>query len=183
MANLLRKFHIIFGRLRFFVRTSFLKIMHRKQIYSKSGGWMASQVEILISESGRIKLGYCEISSGCKLAVEKMSLLHISDGVFFNRNCTIVSKSGVSIGANTLFGESVKIFDHDHVHVPKLEKSLFLSKPITIGSDCWFGSNVVILKGVSIGDNVTVGANCVVAKDIPSNTVLKADFVYSERKK
>ncbi|MGQ9412045.1 DapH/DapD/GlmU-related protein [Streptococcus pluranimalium] len=45
---------------------------------------------------------------------------------------------------------------------------------ITIGRNCWFGANCVILKGVTIGDNVIAGAGCVIYKDIPANTIVTA---------
>jgi acetyltransferase-like isoleucine patch superfamily enzyme len=40
-------------------------------------------------------------------------------------------------------------------------------KPITIGEDCWFGGNCIVLPGVSIGKGVVVGAGSVVTKDVP----------------
>ncbi|WP_455266069.1 DapH/DapD/GlmU-related protein [Phascolarctobacterium sp.] len=44
-----------------------------------------------------------------------------------------------------------------------------------IGSHCWVGSNVVILKGVTIGDNCVIGAGCVITEDIPSNSIVTMD--------
>ena len=60
----------------------------------------------------------------------------------------------------------------------------FSKAPVVIGSNCWIGSNVVILKGVTIGDNCIIGANCLVYRNVPSETILKANFDYSisERK-
>lgn len=40
------------------------------------------------------------------------------------------------------------------------------------GSHCWFGSNVVILKGCTIGDNCVIGAGCVISQPIPDNSVV-----------
>ena len=40
---------------------------------------------------------------------------------------------------------------------------------ITIGSGCFIGSRVTILKGVTIGNNVIIGAGSVVTKDMPDN--------------
>ena len=40
---------------------------------------------------------------------------------------------------------------------------------IVIGSGCFIGSGVIILKKVTIGDNVIIGAGAVVTKDIPVN--------------
>ena len=44
-------------------------------------------------------------------------------------------------------------------------------RPITIGSNCWFGGNVTVLGGVTIGDGCVIGAGAVVTKDIPANSV------------
>ncbi len=40
-----------------------------------------------------------------------------------------------------------------------------------IGSNIYFGTNVIVLKGVTIGDNCIIGAGSIVAKDIPANSV------------
>ena len=42
---------------------------------------------------------------------------------------------------------------------------------ITIGEDCWIGSNVTILKGVKICNNSVVGANSLVSKSIPPDEI------------
>ena len=42
---------------------------------------------------------------------------------------------------------------------------------VNIGSNIYFGTNVIILKGVSIGDNCIIGAGSVVNRSIPANSV------------
>ena len=92
----------------------------------------------------------------------------ISKGCFFNNDCSINSLCRIDIGENSIFGESVKIYDHDHVisedGVP--DKYKFISAPVMIGANCWIGSNVIILKGVTIADNVVVGAGALVRENI-----------------
>ena len=44
-----------------------------------------------------------------------------------------------------------------------------------MGKDCWIGSDVTILKGVTSGDNTIIGAGCLVRKDIPTNSVVYND--------
>lgn len=44
-------------------------------------------------------------------------------------------------------------------------------KPVTIGDNCWFASNVVITGGVTIGDGCVIGAGSVVTRDIPPNSL------------
>lgn len=45
-------------------------------------------------------------------------------------------------------------------------------KPITVGEDCWFGGNCIVLPGVTIGKGVTIGAGSVVTKNIPDYVVV-----------
>lgn len=43
---------------------------------------------------------------------------------------------------------------------------------ISIGSDVWLGTGVVVLQGVKVGDGVVVGANSVVTEDVESYAVV-----------
>lgn len=92
---------------------------------------------------------------------------------FVNNQCSFNCINKISVGDNTIFGEGVKIYDHDH-YVSKhynVSNDKFVSKPVKIGSDCWIGSNVLILKGVSIKNNVIIGASCVITKSISESGV------------
>ncbi len=121
------------------------------------------------------------------ILVEKNAILEIGDHFFMNNFCSINCLHSISIGNNTLFGENVKLYDHNHAYQTEPEFKLFHSDftkaPITIGSNCWLGSNVTVLKGVTIGDNCIIGAGCVVYKDIPSNTTVvnRQDLMLKEQ--
>ena len=52
-----------------------------------------------------------------------------------------------------------------------VERFLCYAKPVTIGSDCWFGANVVVCPGVTIGEGCVIGAGSVVTHDIPPRTL------------
>lgn len=114
-----------------------------------------------------------EIRNSCNFVVGKNAQLQIGENVFMNNYCSINCLENIEIGENTLFGEGVKLYDHNHQYsANKIEHQAFNTAPIKIGKNCWLGSNVVILKGVTIGDHVIIGAGCVVHKDIPSGTVV-----------
>jgi acetyltransferase-like isoleucine patch superfamily enzyme len=120
----------------------------------------------------------------CSILLFPKAELTISSGVFFNNYSSINCIEKISIGENTQFGEGVKLYDHNHLFAYKnnaftIEKDKFKTAPITIGKNCWIGSNVTILKGVTIGDNVIIGANNLIYKSVPNNTVVKfkADYI------
>jgi len=111
------------------------------------------------------------------LLVGKQAELIIGNGVFFNNYCSINCLEKIEIGDETLFGEGVKLYDHNHQYSTNsdftIEHQKFNTAPIKIGKNCWLGSNVTVLKGVTIGDNVIVGAGVLVYKDIPANSIVK----------
>jgi acetyltransferase-like isoleucine patch superfamily enzyme len=96
---------------------------------------------------------------------------------FFNNNCSLNCLGRITIGDNNLFGESVKLYDHNHIFNQKdilVVNQGFKRGEIKIGNNCWIGSNCTILNNVTIGDNVVVGANCLIHTSIPSNTIVRS---------
>ena len=111
--------------------------------------------------------------------------LILHDGVFINNSCSFNCMERIEIGAGTMMGEGVRFYDHDHVYTAeKIEKWQWTTAPIRVGRDCWIGSNVTILKGVTIGDNTIIGAGCLIRNDVPANRVVYNDgnLVVKERR-
>ena len=113
---------------------------------------------------------------GFQATVEHGGEIVIGDNVFFNNGCGLHARKSIHIGSETIFGENVHVYDHNHRFadpgVPIKDQG-YSEAPVTIGRHCWIGSNVTILKGVTIGDNVVVGAGCTVDRDIPADTVVR----------
>jgi|GEM_PF-323981 exopolysaccharide biosynthesis protein, acetyltransferase len=102
--------------------------------------------------------------------------LILHNGVFINNSCSFNCIEKIEIGAGTMMGEGVRFYDHDHIYTAeKIEKWQWTTAPIIVGRDCWIGSNVTILKGVTIGDNTIIGAGCLIRNDIPANSVVYND--------
>ena len=111
--------------------------------------------------------------------------LILHDGVFINNSCSFNCMERIEVGNGTMMGEGVRLYDHDHVYTAeKIEKWQWTTEPIRVGRDCWIGSNVTILKGVTIGDNTIIGAGCLIRNDIPANSVVYNDgnLVVKERR-
>lgn len=116
-----------------------------------------------------------QFRKGFSLLLDKKGCVAIGNDVFFNNFCTICAMKEITIGDGTIFGENVKIYDHNHIYSDPtvlIKYQGYTSAPIHIGKHCWIGSNVTILKGVTIGDNCVIGAGCVVYKDVPKQAIL-----------
>ncbi|MCI2049585.1 MAG: sugar O-acetyltransferase [Lachnospiraceae bacterium] len=108
--------------------------------------------------------------------------LHTKIGArcFFNYNTTIQDDGEVTIGDDNNFGPNLTIVTPVHPMLPDerrrvlredgTEAHMCYAKPVKIGSNCWFGANVVVCPGVTVGDNAVIGAGSVVTRDIPADS-------------
>lgn len=81
----------------------------------------------------------------------------------------------ISIGKNVMIGPRVSLFaeNHNFSDKSKVIKSQGVNnKGITIEDDCWIGSGVIILDGVTIGHGSVIGAGTLVLKDVPPKSVV-----------
>ena len=101
--------------------------------------------------------------------------VEIGKDCFFNNYCSVNSLKKVTIGEGTIFGSNCHIYDHNH-RFSDVDTSIkaqgYTLGETRIGKHCWFGTNVVVLKGVTIGDNCVIGAGVVVSSDVPDGTVI-----------
>ena len=109
--------------------------------------------------------------------LDKNASLTIGNNCFFNNGCSIESNEQVVIKEGCLFGENVKIYDHNHRFRDSnsyIKNQGYTTAPVEIGNNCWIGSNVVILKGTTIEDHCVIGAGAVIEGRIPANTIVKS---------
>ena len=111
---------------------------------------------------------------GFHIAIEG-GQVEIGNNCFFNNYCSINSLKKITIGEGTIFGSNCHIYDHNH-RFSDVEKTIiaqgYTLGETRIGKHCWFGTNVVVLKGVTIGDNCVIGAGVVVSENVPEGTVI-----------
>ncbi|KAK9795685.1 putative Maltose/galactoside acetyltransferase domain-containing protein [Seiridium cardinale] len=101
--------------------------------------------------------------------------VQFGDNVYVNSNSTWIDTCLISVGSRTLIGPNCSFYSGTHPVDPTIRngtKGPETGKPITIGEDCWFGGNCIVLPGVTIGQGVVVGAGSVVTKDVPPYSVV-----------
>jgi acetyltransferase-like isoleucine patch superfamily enzyme len=81
----------------------------------------------------------------------------------------------VKIGTRTLIGPNVSLFAASHPLDGAIRDGMNgpeLGLPITIGTDCWIGGNVIILGGLTIGEGAVIGSGSVVTRDVKPWTIV-----------
>ena len=159
------------SRVREYLNEARVGINHQEKII-QDGTWNVFQID-----------NKADLIVGSNVICRNFENFHVSsgklvlnDGVFINNSCSFNCMERIEVGAGTMMGEGVRFYDHDHVYTAeKIEKWQCTTAPIRVGRDCWIGSNVTLLKGVTIGDNTIIGAGCLVRKDVPANSVVYND--------
>lgn len=132
-----------------------LKVIYRKKIFIGKKLSIRKRFDVRIKDNSKIIIG---------------------NNVFFNNDCSLNCMKKITIGDNCIFGEGVRIYDHNHKFRNKeqlIRNQGYRAEKIDIGNNCWFGSNVVVLPGVKIGSNSVIGTGCIIYKDIPENAIVK----------
>lgn len=100
------------------------------------------------------------------------SNITVGDNFYANYNCFILDCAPVTFGDNVLIGPNCSFYAAGHpLDAATRSSGLEFAKPITVGSDVWFGGSVTVLPGVTIGDGCVIGAGSVVTRDIPAGMV------------
>lgn len=101
------------------------------------------------------------------------SSISIGAHTLMSNNITIISMKSVDIGEGCQIGDMVSLMDCDfhEIEPSTRNKSHGHIDPVVIGNNCWLGSRVMVLKGVTIGDNSVIAAGSVVTRSLPANVI------------
>lgn len=89
--------------------------------------------------------------------------------------CFVGAAGGVRIGDNVLIGQRVSFHSEDHVFARTdlpIKAQGTTQHGIIVEDDCWLGSGVIILDGVTVHHGTVVAAGSVVTKDVPPYAVV-----------
>ena len=159
-----------------------LKILFGRRISLQWSDRIASSVKVRINENGFIRFGErVEIRENCILNVTAGGRIEIDDNVFMNDGCCINARDMVHIGADSMFGQGVKIYDHDHDYHSADIKKCFKIGSVNIGKNTWICSDVIILRGCEIGEGSVVAAGTIVRKNVSPKVMYYSRKEYTEQ--
>ena len=108
---------------------------------------------------------HCYFGNGSRLKVGDRSQL--------GQNARL--QGTITIGDDVVMGPDVVMMATSHefsrTDIPINRQGAKPEEPITIGNDCWIGTRVIILPGVTIGDHCILAAGAVVTHDIPAGSI------------
>ena len=133
-----------------------------------------------------------EFTEKYSIEFEKTKLKHCGDRVVFGKGIILTSPQKISIGDNTQIGNYSHFMGGGYIEIGEwcqfssfviiatanhnIDGNLYYDNvtynKVVIGDNVWFGTNSIILTGVTIGDNSVIAAGAVVTKDVPANTIV-----------
>ncbi|RUR77842.1 acyltransferase [Chlorogloeopsis fritschii PCC 9212] len=96
--------------------------------------------------------------------------IYIDKDTFIGPYVCMAGPGNIKIGKNCLIASQAGIYANNHIYSDPTQ--LITSQGVTrqgivIEDDCWLGTGVKVLDGVTIGKGSVIGANAVVTKNIP----------------
>lgn len=149
------------------------KLLHGSRLHFNPITCLALSDSVELSPQARIDFGRSLRTRGrCSFNVQEDGELVFGEGVFLNQGCQFNCHSRIEVGDGCEFGPNVLVYDHDHVfRGGAIVGGEFSYGDVRIGSGCWIGAGVIILRGTTIGDGCVVAAGSVVKGDVPEGSL------------
>lgn len=124
---------------------------------------------------GRLVLGrWVHVGAGTRLRAHE-GTLRIGDKCVVGEDCTVNCYLDVELGAASIVADGAYVTDFDHVHADvhrPIKDQGIVKTPVRIGPDCWLGTRVTVLRGVTVGRGCVLAAHTVVRSDVPDHSVV-----------
>jgi acetyltransferase-like isoleucine patch superfamily enzyme len=123
----------------------------------------------IISLADGVNLDY-----GVNIGALNDTSICIDKGTFIGPYVCIGGPGNIKIGRDCLIAAHSGIFANNHIYsdpIVPIGCQGLTRQGIVIEDDCWLGSGVKVLDGVTIGKGSVIGAGSVITKNIPAYSV------------
>ncbi|MFW6358473.1 MAG: acyltransferase [Chroococcales cyanobacterium] len=153
-----------------------LDVRQANQIYLDDQAYLDRDVRIsCIGNGGKVYLGKkTRLDRGVDLKVHQGGHTEIGEQTYIGPYTCLSGYGNIQIGKNCLIASHSSLYAHNYNFADAtrpIKEQGFTYKGIVIEDDCWLGSGVRVLDGVTIGQGSVIGAGAVVTKDIPPYSV------------
>lgn len=142
---------------------------------------LGNQVSLSALSKNGIQLGNNVSIGAFSRVLVSTSLHHIGDHITIGNNVGIGEfaylggAGGLTIGDDCIVGQYWSCHPENHLHtdlILPIRLQGVSRKGIIIGKNCWIGSKVTILDGVTIGYGCIIAAGSVVTNSFPDNSII-----------
>ncbi len=147
------------------------------------GKWVQLEDHVYMSALGKAKL---RLGNNVKIGAFSRVIIStsfndlgkgivIGDNVGLGEFAYLGGAGGLEIGSDCIIGQYLSCHPENHNYSDSSQLIRFQGttrQGIKIGKNCWIGSKVTILDGVTIGDNCVIAAGAVVTKSMPDNVII-----------
>jgi acetyltransferase-like isoleucine patch superfamily enzyme len=148
---------------------------------SAAGDWLHVHAAARLSAAAHVhSYGDAPIEIGADTCIDDFAWLRAwGSGIRIGADCSLhqyaMVQGGVTIGDQVRIGAHSMFIATEHVFASRDEpicRQGVVTRGITIASDVYVGSNVVVLDGVHVGEGAVLAAGAVVNRDVPAYCVV-----------
>ena len=147
------------------------------------GKWVQLEDHVFVSALGRKPITFgsnVRIGAFSRLITSTTfhnagSHITIGNNVGIGEFAYLGGAGGLEIGDDCIIGQYFSCHPENHCFDDPSQPIRLQGttrQGIRIGRNCWIGSKVTILDGVTVGDNCVLAAGAVVTKNMPANSVI-----------
>lgn len=153
-----------------------IDVRQNNQVEFSNRVYLDRDVRISCTGSGgRVYLGeQVRLDRGVDLKVHKGGQTEIGDRTYIGPYSCLSGYGSIKIGKDCLIASHSAVYAHNYNFADptrKIKDQGYTYKGIVIEDDCWLGSGVKVLDGVTISQGSVIGAGAVVTKDIPPYSI------------
>lgn len=133
-------------------------------------------LEIRVHQSSKVEIqSNVRLDRGVRILSTNSATILLEEGVRVGLYSVLNGGDSITVGRKSLISGFVYLQTSMHGFKNKeveVQSQGYEHAPVVLEPDCWLGTHVVVLPGVTLGKGVVVGSNAVVSKSVEEYKVV-----------